>query len=637
MNPRLVALAGPLEGQVFELDRLPFSIGRHSSNDLQLRHISVSRQQCAIERIPDGSFIVRDMESRHGTFVDNVPVHQRPLDHGQQLKIAESLFLFLVDEDQTEEVVVPTALREGDVMANTTMEFPVAQVVYLDPEAMAAALDTQPSARRHLNALLSISTAVHSIRDAEALARRVMELTLQAISGGRAAILLVDSRGDFSEDGYSINLENPQKTVRVSRTIAERVLSERVALLSNDVMLAEDFEAVTSLHVARVCGLLCAPLEVQGRSLGVFYVDTLTGDVRFEEDDLRLLATVATIFASALENTRHLEWLVVENRRLRTADLDHGMVGDSAVMKRIYDLIARLAQADSTVLVRGESGTGKELAAKAIHRASQRADNPFVAINCATLSETLLESELFGHTKGAFTGAATSKEGKLEVANKGTVFLDEVGELPMEIQAKLLRVLQEREFERVGSTKPIKIDIRLVAATNRDLEKAIREGTFREDLFYRLNVISFKMPPLRERREDIPLLASHFASLFGDRFNRRVQGIAPEARDCLLAYDWPGNVRELGNAVERAVVLGQGELIRPEDLPEAVVESRSAQGPAPSNYHEALNETKKRLILDAVRENKGHYTRAANKLGLHPNYLHRLIRNLGLKEQLRDL
>jgi Nif-specific regulatory protein len=286
-------------------------------------------------------------------------------------------------------------------------------------------------------------------------------------------------------------------------------------------------------------------------------------------------------------------------------------------------------------LIDGESGTGKELAARAIHLNSPRAEKAFVAVNCAALTESLLESELFGHEKGAFTGAVALKKGKLEVADGGTVFLDEVGEMPPPLQAKLLRVLQEREFERVGGTRTIKVDIRLLAATNRDLEEAIKGGEFRQDLYYRLNVVSVKMPPLRERREDIPLLASYFAAKYSKKCKPYAMGVSAAARQLLVHYDWPGNVRELENAIERAVVLGSTDLILPEDLPEAVLETEAPSSVTVTRYHEAVAEAKKQLILKAVEQAKGNFTEAAKLLGVHPNYLHRLISNMNLRPELK--
>jgi Nif-specific regulatory protein len=259
-----------------------------------------------------------------------------------------------------------------------------------------------------------------------------------------------------------------------------------------------------------------------------------------------------------------------------------------------------------------------------------------VAINCAALAENLLESELFGHEKGAFTGAIAQKKGKLEIAEGGTVFLDEIGELAPLLQAKLLRVLQEREFERVGGTRTIKLDVRLITATNRDLEDEVKKGRFREDLFYRLNVVALRMPSLRERREDIPLLANYFTAKFAQRSNRPALAVSPQARACLTNYDWPGNVRELENAIERAVVLGSSDRILPEDLPEAVLEKAESAGATMTAFHDALRESKKQLILNAFEQAQGSYTEAAKLLGLHPNYLHRLIRNLNMKQVLRE-
>jgi Nif-specific regulatory protein len=384
---------------------------------------------------------------------------------------------------------------------------------------------------------------------------------------------------------------------------------------------------------------LCAPLTLFGRPVGVIYLTATDPSTHFDEEHLRLVTIISGVAAVAINNARHVEQLERENSLLREESrVEHGMVGESEAMRRVYQFIARVALTDSTVLIRGESGTGKELAAQALHQNSARSSRPLVAINCAALTETLLESELFGHERGAFTGALTQKKGKLEVADGGTLFLDEVGELAPVMQAKLLRVLQEREFERVGGTRTIRVDVRVVTATNRDLEEAVRAGTFRQDLYYRLNVVSFEMPPLRERREDIPLLASYFAAKYAAKFKRKVTGLSPEARECLVSYDWPGNVRELENAIERAVVLGSTERVLPEDLPENVLEAEPQTGNAPAavgRYHDALREAKRQLILRALELSGGSFTEAARALGVHPNYLHRLIRNLNLRPELK--
>jgi Nif-specific regulatory protein len=370
--------------------------------------------------------------------------------------------------------------------------------------------------------------------------------------------------------------------------------------------------------------------------LGVIYLDTSDPSSPFDEGHLQLLTAIAAIAAAPIENARRVAWLEDENQRLREEiHVEHQMIGESAAMRAVYQFIGKVAPADTTVLIRGESGTGKELAARAMHLNSPRRAKAFVAINGATLSETLLESELFGHEKGSFTGAIAQKRGKLEVADGGTLFLDEVGELTTPIQAKLLRVLQEQEFERVGGTRPIKVNVRIVAATNQNLEEAIARGSFRQDLYYRLNVVSVVMPALRDRREDIQLLASFFSSIFSKKCRRRIQGISPEARAVLRAYDWPGNVRELENAIERAIVLGSTEMILPEDLPEAIFETGHASTFPDGGYHEELKKAKQLIVIKAIEAANGNYTEAAKRLGLHATNLHRLIRNLDLKTQLK--
>jgi two-component system, NtrC family, response regulator HydG len=311
------------------------------------------------------------------------------------------------------------------------------------------------------------------------------------------------------------------------------------------------------------------------------------------------------------------------------------MLGASQRMREVFEFIRRVAPTDSTVLIEGESGTGKEMVARAIHRNSSRAGRPFVAINCAAIAETLLESELFGHEKGAFTGAVSQKKGKMEAADGGTLFLDEVSELAPSLQAKLLRVLQEREFERVGGIRPLKLDIRLIAATNRLLREEVQNGTFRKDLYYRLNVVSVTMPALRERREDIPLLADHFIAKASRKCKTRMKPLSAEASACLIAYDWPGNVRELENAIERAMVLGSTESILHDDLPEAVLEAGSPLTASTAKYLGTIKDTKKQLILQALQQANGGYIEAAKALGMHPNSLLRLIRNLDLKAAVK--
>src|SRR5499427_1059201 len=294
----------------------------------------------------------------------------------------------------------------------------------------------------------------------------------------------------------------------------------------------------------------------------------------------------------------------------------HLIVGESPSMKRATELAHRAARSAATVLLLGESGTGKEVFARAIHNWSQRRDHPFVAINSVGLSSELLQSELFGHEQGAFTGAHRRKRGRLEVAHGGTIFFDEIGDLARELQAKLLRFLQEREFERVGGVTQISVDVRVIAATNRDLERSVKEGFFREDLYHRLNVVPITLPPLRERREDIQALAHHFLQKHSRAMGRNVTEIPREAQERLQEYDWPGNVRELGNVIERAVVLGSSGRISVEDLPSRIATATSTSPPRTRSYREAVNAARRLVIVNALAATHGNRAAAAKRLGL---------------------
>jgi two-component system response regulator HydG len=385
------------------------------------------------------------------------------------------------------------------------------------------------------------------------------------------------------------------------------------------------------------CSTVVTPLVVRNEVSGAIFLERDCGSAPFSEPDLQLISAISAVASVALENAFQVEWLESEVHRLeRNLNLDQEMAGQSACIVELRKKIAKVAQTEATVLILGESGTGKELVARSIHRNSARAARPFVAINCAALTETLLESELFGHERGAFTGAIAQKRGRLECSDGGTVFLDEIGEMPIGLQAKLLRVLQNHEFERVGGTRTIHLDARIVAATNRNLEEASRKGTFRQDLYYRLNVISLRTPALRERPEDIVPLANLFAAAFGEKCGRRIGGISPDARSLLRKYEWPGNVRELENAIERAAVLGVSDLILAEDLPDSLREKKGEEKEdGAAALQTAVNAAKRAAVVRAYEASGNDHNRAAEILGVHPNYLYRLIRNLEMSGLVR--
>ena len=628
MNPRLIVISGPLEGHIVPLCGERLTIGRRVDNDLQLASLEVSRHHCEVRRDEDRHFSVVDLESRHGVFVNNRPVRTRRLAHSDLLTVGSSVLLFLLDDSSASAAAIP-GTPSPSFVAGSTVAMKPSEILYFDRARLDATLPAKARIARDLHTLLRASTALQGARTLEQVAEDLLTHALEALPAERAAVLWHEVGVEemtilaVHTQGGAAGTDND---LVLSPTVLEQVSRQKVGLFC---------EGVPGAHVstAGVSSLLCVPLlDQDGTVLGVVYGDSRTAGA-FDKQHLELLAALAGVASLAFRNALHLRWLEGENRRLREHQLEHDMVGESAPMQKLLHLITRVAQADSTVLIRGESGTGKELVAQAIHRSSPRAEKAFVAVNCATLSETLLESELFGHEKGAFTGAVERKIGKLDAAQGGTLFLDEVGEIPPTLQARLLRVLQEREFQRVGGTRSIRADVRVVAATNRDLEAAIRGGSLRQDLYYRLKVITLETPPLRTRRDDIPLLASHFVALHSRRLGRRGVAVSQAARRCLMAYPWPGNVRELGNAIERALVLGETDVVRPEDLPDEVLEGAESKT-LPSDFQAALVAFKKKLVLDAWQKSGSDYGATADLLGIHVNSLHRMISRLGIRDQL---
>ena len=604
MPPKLMVVSGDEQGASFTLAEDRFSIGRGRNNHFSVHDDSVSREHCVILR-QDGNFILRDLESHNGTRVNDLPVKEQLLAHRDYIAVGQTVLQFLTRDDVAFEDTAQSATKTRSADR--------------DSASYLAQLETSD-----LHALLKISTMLHSFhaiyrgRGSSArnlLERHLLSLILEIIPASSGAILLYE---DFLDEPSSISVQDAQtdshRPLTINRQTVKRVLAEGCGLLIEEPSSPS---------------LLVVPLTIRGRPCGVIYLE----GAQFRDPHLDLLVAVAQLASMSMENASQLEWLAAENERLE-AELhpDHHMIGDSAPLGELRRNIARAAQTNSTVLILGETGTGKELVARTIHQNSSRAGRPFMAINCAALSETLLESELFGHEKGAFTGAFAQKKGRLEIAGSGTVFLDEVGEMPLQLQAKLLRVLQERQVERVGGTQAVKLDIRLIAATNRNLEEEVRAGRFRSDLFYRLNVVTLKTPALRDRRADIPALAKHFALKFGEQCGRPMVGITPEAEAYLCHYEWPGNIRELENAIERAVVLGSGDAIRLEDLPESVREIGKAAGLSRTiPLQDAIDDAKKQAITRAFEQAKGEHPAAARLLGVHPNYLYRLMRNLGMR------
>ena len=637
-NPRLLAISGSFEGTSFALDKSETSIGRDKANDIRIPDRSISRRHCLIKR-DDAGFTITDAGSFNGTFINGGAVKTGALAHGDRVTLGDVRFLFFEHEAENERDEAQRIEFASEISAGSTIRLEKKDALYLNSQQILRSLAPDETAARALNALLQLNVELGRRRDLESLQAAVFDAIFDALPARSGVLLLLEENLDNISATFSRSRSGDaaaNQPLVISRTVAEQVTREKTSLLCRNVKTDSALGAAESLLVSDIGSLLSVPLMTGEKIAGIIYLETSRAAHGFDEDDLQFLTAVAGIVSVVLENIRHLEWLRSENRRLREEiRLEHNMIGESAAMQKVFRFIEKVARTDATVLVRGESGTGKELVAGAIHENSPRCDQPFIAINCAALTETLLESELFGHERGAFTTAVTQKKGKFELADGGTLFLDEVGEMSLVTQVKLLRVLQEREFERVGGTRSIKVDVRVIAATNRDLEAEIKNGNFRADLYYRLNVVELVMPPLRARREDIPLLASYFVTKHSRKGSRKISGISKEARELLVNYDFPGNVRELENAVERAVVLGSSELILPEDLPETILETEPPAEVPVMEYQKAVNEMKKSLILKTLEQAGGNYTEAAKILGLHPTNLHRLIRTLNIKSLLK--
>jgi transcriptional regulator with GAF, ATPase, and Fis domain len=459
---------------------------------------------------------------------------------------------------------------------------------------------------------LEAAKTLVTLRDKESIRAKLFNLICSITPADRVAVYVGDSlsgrdRGDSGEP------------VGVDRNAVEHVMKHGQGILSNQPPNS----------------IVCVPLEAFDHRMGVIYAESIDADNPLTDLNFNLLSGIGHITALAFENAAHFERLQERYSRLeREVTLQHDLVGNSAPMAELAKLIGKAAPANSTVLIQGESGTGKELVARAIHRKSRRSEGPFVPVNCAALTESLLESQLFGHEKGAFTGAVAQQKGEFELAAGGTLFLDEVGELSLSIQAKLLRALQEFEIKRVGGSKPIRVDVRVITATNRDLDKAVATNEFRQDLLYRLKVLPLKTPSLRERREDIPMLARHFLRQSRNQDGRVVRAISPEAERILINYDWPGNVRELQNAIERALVFGSSDMILPNDLPSELFEA-ALDGTELPKYQAGLNATKRDLIEKALVLSAGDVKQAASMLDVDSSYVHRLARNFKLTHLIR--
>jgi Nif-specific regulatory protein len=603
MNPRAIAISGPLKGEAFELGEYEFCIGRGSRCDARVDDPSVSARHFSITCHAGQAYLV-DLHSNTGTFVNGFRVPGRKLVHGDRIRAGLSILVYQERDDPEAQLLLTPAEEEWNQATRAAAINRGSYVPYVPPSGAI------------LSAFLRMQASITGICDAEGIQTCALDILLEVMPADRTAILLAGhDEHDFVSTIYRSRRSPNGDPFQIDEATARKVLREGVPARGEKVL----YYPVTA--VSTKVGVIYAAMPADGFEY-------------FTAAHTPLIEWIAGFTAITLEHARYVEWLEGENRRLTEAiSIEHGMIGQSARMKEVYEFIEKAAPSGRNVLILGESGTGKELMAHALHRNSQRSARPFYAVNCGAFPETLLESELFGHEKGAFTDAVAQKKGVFELADGGTLFLDEIGELKMPMQSHLLRVLQEGEIKRVGGDRVIRVDVRVIAATNRDLRNEIVGGRFRQDLFFRLDILSVEMPPLSERREDIPLLAAHFIKKHRDgRADHRpaVVGITPEAHRLLASHRWPGNVRELENAIDRAITLGESSYIQPEDFPKTILAGASDLGGV-DLYDKELDDFRRKLFERVLRETNGDHRKAADRLALNPRYFAALCRELNVK------
>ncbi|MGE3171118.1 MAG: sigma 54-interacting transcriptional regulator [Planctomycetota bacterium] len=642
----LVSRDGQTETHAYRQDAV--TIGRSRECDLCLPDRLISRQHCRVERV-DGSFALVDLGAANPARLRNRPV-------------------------------VRAELRVGDSFACGAYEIQLAIPAPEHASMDETRVTGDPRGAQDLATFLSVAKALNEEQDLSRLLTQIVDAAIQLCAAERGFLML----GTGQEHTVEVARNFAQEEVltpehKVSRTIARRVLETGVAELTTNAQEDDRFRDLQSVADLRLRSVLCIPIRITGQIGGVLYVDNRLQQQVFQEREKQLLVSLADHAGVAIHNARTLETLKARQLDLqqaldrvdqlnaalkgqlleKTAELTQiredlsaqslgqrtkydykQIVGTGRAMRSVFALLDKYIETDDPVMIAGESGTGKELVARAIHSQSGRKDRPFISENCAALPESLLESELFGYVKGAFTGATGNKKGLLEAADGGVLFLDEVGDMPLDLQVKLLRVLQEGEVRPIGSRETLKVDVRLITATNRNLEEMVREGDFREDLYYRISVLPITLPPLRERREDVPHLAKRFLTDLSQQNRNRVR-LSADALEKLVQYAWPGNVRELQNELRRAAILCDGVILESHLSPQVrtgkspTVTSFADDGQVPAERGTSLpdmvTELEMREIKKAWHKAEGNKSRAADMLGLSRFALQRKLEKYGLE------
>jgi Nif-specific regulatory protein len=649
------------------------TIGRAPTNKVVVKDERCSRTHAEVFQ-SQGRWMLRDLDSRNGTVVDGKRlVTDYPLEPGDVVRIGNTHLAYVHDlaeafpepgtmvrrsqamDDETSNSRIENMFENSAILdqyeGTTTITHRKGQSRFLDPLDEDDVDVVIPKVGRAAAKLCRLAFELAKATDVKAVAHSALDGLFEGTPVDAGAVLL---RADPQKEKaaperlevVASRSDSEHRYYRVSQFLASTVMRDGQAVLARNVMEDSQFGGKDSKDEILATSVICAPIRMGGAIQGVVHLYSTDPDRTIDPDDLEFTLAVADTVAVALQNVSQRQELADNLNQVRTECVElrerlavqSEIVGSSPAMMKVTQEIARAAPSRATVLIRGESGVGKELVARAVHFSSPRRNGPFVCLNCAALSETLLESELFGHEQGAFTGATERKVGKFEAAHQGTLMLDEIGEMSPTIQAKFLRVLEGHPFERVGGSKAIKVDVRVIAATNRDLEKDVAEGRFRRDLYFRLHVLEVLVPPLRKRPEDIPELADHFLQRFNAETGHKLKRFTLRAMDAMQRYRWPGNVREMKNVVERAVVLARGDSIDAEDLALSTLKTAgdteagvTTKGNEP--WHPAsLADVEREHILATLRSTGWNKSQAAGILGIERSTLDRKIRRYDLSD-----
>ncbi len=617
--PQLIVKQGPNLGATLDVETNAASIGRDQSNDVYLPHDTISRRHACL-LYEDGAWTVSDLNSSNGTQVNGRKIEREQLRHMDEIKLGVAVLIFIDDSSPLfgKEVGSPEITQTLDstiemLCVETTAEGEVGDV------------------HRGVIQLFQLSNDVGACKTMLELMGKLSAAAAAALSADRIVPITVEANGHLRpwfgrrSASNSVLAELP-----ISTTVVNHVRKSGKAVLS-EIQGDERFDGSASIVRNSIATAMCVPLKSGGRELGVIYADRIAPAEPFSQTEFEMLAAMAMPVTVALENILAAEDLKSERENLvGQMKLDHNIIGKHGTITDVLDLVQRVAPTDSSVLIVGQSGTGKELIARAIHYNSARSGKAFEAVNCAALASSLIESELFGHVKGAFTGAIQDKPGRFELADSGTLFLDEIGEMPLDSQSKLLRVIEQGELRRVGDTRDRHVDVRIVAATNKPLDEMAADGKFREDLFYRLNIVRIDLPPLSLRGDDVDLLADHFLEFFCTKCGRKPLTLSVKARALLRKHAWPGNVRELKNVMERLAVVCRDDNVRPDDLPPEVRAGRARAGAA-GDASASLAEVESEHIIRVMAHTAGNKKEAAAILGIDRSTLYSKLKQCDIE------